>query len=92
MQIAIVEVNENMPRCLGGSDEYVHINEIDYIIEGANSPVFATPPSPRQPRKNKKLLNISLRKLLTVPVSRLASAHFPPNWQYDADSDLKDLR
>lgn len=45
-KIAIVEVNENMPLCLGGNDEYVHISEIDYIIEGSNTPVFATPPSP----------------------------------------------
>ena len=28
-RIAIVEVNHNMPRCLGGSDEFIHINEID---------------------------------------------------------------
>ncbi|MFY9323969.1 MAG: butyryl-CoA:acetate CoA-transferase [Syntrophomonadaceae bacterium] len=42
--IVIVEVNENMPRCLGGHDECFHINEVDYIIEGSNSEIFAYPP------------------------------------------------
>lgn len=32
----IVEVNENMPRCLGGYQEAVHISEVDYIVEGDN--------------------------------------------------------
>ena len=32
----IVEVNENMPRCLGGFENSVHINDVDYIVEGEN--------------------------------------------------------
>lgn len=31
-----VEVNENMPRCLGGFGEAVHISDVDYIVEGDN--------------------------------------------------------
>lgn len=51
--IVIVEVNENMPRCLGGNDEYFHISEVDYIIEGSNSALFAYPPySPPVPEEN----------------------------------------
>ena len=34
--IVIVEVNENMPRCLGGFEEAVHISDVDYIVEGEN--------------------------------------------------------
>lgn len=32
----IVEVNENMPRCLGGFEEGIHISKVDYIVEGKN--------------------------------------------------------
>ncbi len=32
----IVEVNENMPRCLGGNSECIHISEVDMVIEGSN--------------------------------------------------------
>lgn len=31
--IVIIEVNKNMPRCLGGSEESVHISRVDYIVE-----------------------------------------------------------
>ena len=29
----IVEVNPNLPRCLGGREESVHVTEVDYIVE-----------------------------------------------------------
>ena len=32
----IVEVNKNMPRCLGGFEEGVHISKVDAIVEGDN--------------------------------------------------------
>lgn len=32
----IVEVNENMPRCFGGTECDVHISNVDYIVEGEN--------------------------------------------------------
>ncbi len=32
----IVEVNENMPRCLGGFENGVHISDVTYIVEGEN--------------------------------------------------------
>ncbi len=35
----IVEVNKNVPRCLGGFDEGIHISRIDGIIEGDNPPM-----------------------------------------------------
>lgn len=35
----IVEVNENMPRCLGGTENNVHISDVDYIVEGSNPPI-----------------------------------------------------
>ena len=35
----IVEVNENMPRCLGGFENGVHISDVTYIGEGDNPPI-----------------------------------------------------
>ncbi len=32
----VVEVNENMPRCLGGFENGVHISKVDFIVEGEN--------------------------------------------------------
>lgn len=32
----IVEVNENMPRCLGGFEESIHISKVDMIVKGDN--------------------------------------------------------
>ena len=35
----IVEVNENMPRCLGGFENGVHISDVTFIVEGDNPPI-----------------------------------------------------
>ena len=35
----IVEVNENMPRCLGGFENGVHISDVTYSVEGDNPPI-----------------------------------------------------
>lgn len=38
-KIIIVEVNKNIPRCLGGMGANIHISEVDMIIEGDNPPI-----------------------------------------------------
>ena len=35
-KVVIVEVNENMPVCFGGTEEGVHISRVDMIVEGDN--------------------------------------------------------
>lgn len=35
----ILEINENMPRCLGGFEDAVHISQVDAIVEGNNPPI-----------------------------------------------------
>jgi acyl-CoA hydrolase len=42
-KILIVEVNETMPRCLGGLHESVHISKVDFIVESDNEPILAMP-------------------------------------------------
>lgn len=41
----IVEVNRNMPRCLGGFANGVHISKVDYIVEGDNPPIGQMAPA-----------------------------------------------
>ena len=35
----IVEVNTNMPRCLGGTENWVHISQVAGVVEGTNPPM-----------------------------------------------------
>ena len=39
-EMVIVEVNENMPRCLGSVGEGVHISDVTYVVEGENAPMW----------------------------------------------------
>lgn len=38
-KVVVVEVNQNMPRCLGGMEEAVHISDVTMIVEGDNPPI-----------------------------------------------------
>ena len=41
----IVEVNRNMPRCLGGAETEIHISQVDAVVEGDNPPLGIIPPA-----------------------------------------------
>ena len=91
-KIAIVEVNENMPRCLGGNDEYVHISEIDYIIEGSNTPIFCTPPSGAPSPEERKIAELIVEDVVDGAVIQLGIGALPNLIGHMiADSDFKDL-
>lgn len=42
-KVVIVEVNKNMPRCLGGFDNAIHISDVNMIVEGRNDPMGIQP-------------------------------------------------
>lgn len=91
-KIAIVEVNENMPVCPGGCDEYVHISEIDYIIEGSNTPIFTTPPSPEATPEERKIAEYIVNEIPDGACLQLGIGALPNLiGNMLADSDLKDL-
>ena len=51
--LVILEVNEHLPHILGGFDESVHIDQVDYIVEGEHGPLPQFPvaqPSPEDTR------------------------------------------
>lgn len=37
--VVILEVNEHLPRILGGFDESIHLSEVDYVVEGPHGPL-----------------------------------------------------
>lgn len=91
-KIAIVEVNENMPVCLGGNDEYVHISEIDYIIEGSNTPIFTTPPPPDPSPEDRKIAEYIMEEIGDGAMIQLGIGAMPNLiGNLLAESDLKDL-
>lgn len=42
-ELIIVEINNKMPRCLGGYHENIHVSEVDYIVEGENQACIELP-------------------------------------------------
>ena len=47
--VVIVEVNENLPRILGGFDEVIHISDVDFVVEGEHAPLMEIPPAAPAP-------------------------------------------
>ena len=47
--VVILEVNENLPRILGGFEECIHISEVDIVVEGEHGPLPEVPTAPPTP-------------------------------------------
>lgn len=91
-QIRIVEVNPNMPRCLGGFQEGIHISEVDYIIEGSASPIFTTAPSPHPTVEEKMIASQIVDEITSGSCIQLGIGALPNTiGKMLAESDLKDL-
>lgn len=89
--IVVVEVNTNVPRCLGGNHEQLHVSEVDYIVESANEPMTALPIVP--PRAEDE----AIAKLLVGEIEdgsclQLGIGGIPNAvGKILADADIKDL-
>lgn len=91
-RVAIVEVNPNMPYCPGGNNEYVHISEVDYIIEGSGTPVFTTPPAVQPTSEETRIAELILEEITDGACMQLGIGAMPNLLGHMiADSDLKDL-
>ena len=44
--VVVVEINEDLPRALGGFGETIHISDVDVIVEGEPSPLTELPSAP----------------------------------------------
>ncbi len=87
----IVEVNEKMPRCLGGFEEAVHISEVDYIVEGENPPLTQLP-SPPPSEVDKTVAQLIVDEMIDGSCIQLGIGGMPNAvGMLIADSHLKNL-
>ncbi|MDR1616620.1 MAG: butyryl-CoA:acetate CoA-transferase [Syntrophomonadaceae bacterium] len=89
--IVIVEVNSNVPRCLGGSNEKLHISQVDYIVESANEPMLEIPVVKVTP-EDEKIAGYIVKEIEDGACLQLGIGGIPNMvGKYIADSDVKDL-
>ncbi|MGI5821754.1 MAG: acetyl-CoA hydrolase/transferase family protein [Bacteroidales bacterium] len=87
----VVEVNESIPRCLGGSRETIHISRVDYIVEGDNRPLPELPDVPISD-EDRKIASIVMDEIEDGACLQLGIGAMPNAvGAMIAQSDLKDL-
>ncbi|NLB18780.1 MAG: butyryl-CoA:acetate CoA-transferase [Syntrophomonadaceae bacterium] len=87
----VVEVNNTVPKCLGGSQESIHISQVDLIVEGVNSPLPQIK-SPDATDADRKIAELVLREIEDGACLQLGIGGLPNVvGALIADSDLKDL-
>lgn len=90
-RMVVLEVNESLPRCLGGMDEYVHISEVDFIVHGAPLPPVELPASPIT-ETDRVIARHIVPQLRDGAVIQLGIGALPNAvGSLIAESDLKDL-
>lgn len=90
--VIIVEVNEKMPRCLGGFEEGIHISNVDYIVEGNNPTIgqmgVGAPPTD----VDKAVAKLIVEEIPNGACLQLGIGGMPNTvGSMIAESDLKDL-
>lgn len=87
----IVEVNENMPRCLGGFENGVHISQVDYIVQGENPPINEMAGAPASD-VDKAVAKLIVEEIPNGACLQLGIGGMPNAvGSLIAESDLKDL-
>lgn len=90
-KVIIVEVNKNMPRCLGGYEEAIHISKVDYIVEGSN-PSLPELNSPAPSDVDRKVSELVVEDIPDGACLQLGIGGMPNAvGMMIAESDLKDL-
>lgn len=88
----IVEVNENMPRCLGGTETGVHISDVTYIVEGSNPPIGELGGGGAATDVDKKVAQLIVDQIPNGACLQLGIGGMPNAvGSLIAESDLKDL-
>ena len=90
-KVVIVEVNEKMPRCLGGFDNCIHVSEVDMIVEGRNDPMGIQPSNPAT-EVDKAVTKLIVEQIPNGACLQLGIGGMPNVVGARlAESDLKDL-
>lgn len=88
----IVEVNENMPRCLGGFESEIHISQVEAIVEGENPPICELPAGGPATDIDKKVAEMIVNEIPNGACLQLGIGGMPNAvGSLIAQSDLKDL-
>jgi butyryl-CoA:acetate CoA-transferase len=89
-KIIILEVNPNIPRCLGGNEEVIHVSQVDYLVE-ANWPVPSVPPA-KPTDVDKAIASLVINELVDGSCLQLGIGGLPNAvGEIIAQSDLKDI-
>ena len=88
----IVEVNKNMPRCLGGFEADIHISQVDMIVEGDNPAICELPAGGAPTDVDRKVAELVVPEIPDGACLQLGIGGMPNTiGQMIAESDLKDL-
>ena len=87
----IVEVNKNMPVCLGGFENCIHIDDVDMIVEGDNPAMEVLGGGGEANEVDLAVANLVVPEIPDGACLQLASAPCPTPSEDDRESDLKDL-
>lgn len=87
----IVEVNENVPNCLGGMENTINIKDVDMIVESDNKPL-AELPAAEPTEVDKKVAELIVKEIPDGACLQLGIGGMPNAvGAMIAQSDLKDL-
>jgi len=90
-KVIIVEVNQNMPRCLGGFEEAIHISKVDFVVEGNNPPLAQLKPNSITD-VDQKVAQLIVEEIPNGACLQLGIGGMPNAvGMLIAESDLKDL-
>ncbi|MDD4508784.1 MAG: butyryl-CoA:acetate CoA-transferase [Eubacteriaceae bacterium] len=88
----IVEVNESVPRCLGGFCEAIHISKVDMIVEGENPAMPETPAGGEPSDVDLAVANLIVPEIPNGACLQLGIGGMPNTvGKMIGESDLKDL-
>ncbi|HWQ76827.1 MAG TPA: acetyl-CoA hydrolase/transferase C-terminal domain-containing protein [Syntrophomonas sp.] len=91
-KIRVVEVNPNIPRCLGGFQECIHISDVDFIIEGSQTPIFTLPDSKEPTPAEREIAELIVEEISDGACLQLGIGSMPNTiGMMLAESELKDL-
>lgn len=87
----IVEINDSLPMCLGGTGESLHISEVDHIVESDNKPILAIG-SPPITETDRKIADLIVSEIRDGACIQLGIGGMPNAvGKLISESDLKDL-
>ncbi|MGE5398345.1 MAG: acetyl-CoA hydrolase/transferase family protein [Chitinophagales bacterium] len=90
--VVILEVNKDMPVCLGGAEESVHISQVDYIVEAPDDQLLPDIPGAHPSATDEKIAQHIMDYIHDGCCIQLGIGGMPNAVGHAiADSDLKNL-